>query len=153
MKEADVVAKIRYEVKKQLPLAKFLKHNDFSSEGIPDLSISFAGMTTWVEVKLLKAKETQVSFAKHLKPGGRMVQLVTCQQLEKQARCYYLIAYPLAKQLRGALLTPSRVAELLEYKMFSRGNFAVGSVYDGELALAIDNLVWRACAQTIVYTS
>lgn len=136
MREADVVAKIHEAFKKQLPRAVWLKYNDLSTTGIPDLAVTYAGRTTFVEVKLLRTKETPSSFKKHL-PS---LQLATCRLLEGQGRCLYFLAYGDAF---AVTVRPQRLAYFLE-----KGGAEISGLLRPEefgitLNQEIDNLVAR----------
>ena len=87
MREADVVTKIKTELQKQLPTAVIFKLQDYMTTGIPDLVVNHNRKTIWVEVKLLKAHETPSSLRKHFDK----VQLATCQLLERQVHCIYVV--------------------------------------------------------------
>ncbi len=52
MKETDFTRKLKRELEHRLPQAVVLKHTDMLTAGIPDLSITHDGRTTWIEVKL-----------------------------------------------------------------------------------------------------
>lgn len=57
-----------------------LKHSDYITSGIPDLSVTWKGMTSWWEIK-------------HAEPRlkGTGLQLVTARQLALAGRCHYIV--------------------------------------------------------------
>jgi hypothetical protein len=139
VREADIVARIQKEVKKQLPRAVYLKHCDLSSTGIPDLSLTYAGHDLWVEVKLVKEDETPSEFHRHF-PG---LQLATCRLLEQQGRCVYFIAYSENDDLHARIIRPHALAhQLAENKVRHVTDLYGGEV--GPLPAMIDHLIFMA---------
>lgn len=69
----DFVAALR-----AIPGAVVFKHNDATTAGIPDITFSLAGYTTWIEVK-------------RGHPKGRRIQLHNMKHLEIAARAVYVI--------------------------------------------------------------
>lgn len=140
MNEATIVGKIHDAFKRQLPKAVYLKLNDMSTTGIPDLAITYGGHTLFVEVKLLKEKETPSQFKKHF--SG--LQLTYCRLLEREGRCCYLIAYQKYGATYALIVKPHRLAYFLE----KGGTDVAGLQIPGEtfisLAEAIDHLVFMA---------
>ncbi|MHB8503147.1 MAG: hypothetical protein ACYDHE_19670 [Candidatus Acidiferrales bacterium] len=137
MREADVVARIHQELKKQLPRCVYLKLNDLSTTGIPDLALTYGGRTTFVEVKFLKEDESPSSFKKHFSA----LQLATCQLLEHQGRCYYFISFESAEP-HALIIKPHRLAYALE-----KGAQEVEDLYTLAVAIyreseAINHLIW-----------
>ena len=110
MKESDVVARIHEEVKKQLPRCVYLKLNDMSTTGIPDLALTYVGTTIFVEVKFLRQGETPAQFKKHF--SG--LQLATCRLLQQQGHCIYFIAYKQNDNTYALLMRPHKLALLLD---------------------------------------
>lgn len=111
MNEAAIVAKIRVEVKKRFPSAVFFKHQDLTTGGIPDISVSYAKQVTWIEVKLLKEKETASTFRQHIDA----LQLALNISLEREAECYYLIARLVKKALSAYLIHPTELRHVRAY--------------------------------------
>lgn len=56
MTEAQATQKLLAEIKKRHPRAVVFKHCDRFTKAIPDISITVAGRTFWLEVKLLKVR-------------------------------------------------------------------------------------------------
>lgn len=144
MKETtDIVPKIKDAIAKKAPTAVILKHNDYSTVGIPDLSITYLDLnsqrskTTWVEVKLLKEDETLSSFKKHFS-GLQLTQAIL---LERQGYAYYFVAYPLAGLLCGAIFSPRALKVFLDQNMFDgAASFSACSLikYNGMFDHALD---------------
>lgn len=139
MKEADIVVKIHQELKKQLPRAVYLKLNDMSTTGIPDLAITYGDHTLFTEVKLLRAGETASQFKKHF--SG--LQLATCRLLEQQGRCVYFIAYQGVDETTALILRPHRLAHLLERGANCASDLSDLEAYWLPLPTVIDSLIWR----------
>jgi len=139
MNEATIVAKIKVELRKQLSKAVVLKLQDYNTSGIPDLVVNHARRVTYVEVKLLKSKETKSSFDKHFDK----LQLATLRLLEQQARAYYFAAWPgPTGKLLAIIASPERVAQFLDGQ-FHFNNFLVMGEFMGEIGPALDHLVSR----------
>lgn len=51
MKEVDLVRNLIDTLRKELAGAVVFKHADTMTAGIPDISVTWGGMTTWLEVK------------------------------------------------------------------------------------------------------
>jgi hypothetical protein len=134
MKEADVVAKIHQEVRKQLPRAVYLKFADTTTTGIPDLEVTYGGRTTHVEVKLLRVGETPAQFRKHFSK----LQLATCRLLEQQGRCQYFIAWGES----AAIMRPHLLAWCLEKGAAGGADLWGAGNFHGTIGEAIDRLIW-----------
>jgi hypothetical protein len=81
MTEADMSRKLVEHLQRGLPGAVIFKHNDQVTAGIPDISLTWNGRTTWIEVKLVK--ESGVI--------SRGIQQLRCLQLARQGSCVYVI--------------------------------------------------------------
>jgi hypothetical protein len=135
MKEADIVAKIKTELLKQLPGAVILKLNDISTKGIPDLAVNWARRVTYVEVKLLRPKESESTFRKHFDK----LQLATCQLLDNQIRCWYFIGLPGGRE--ATLVRPYVLKNILDHDDIGVENFkTLASEAAGGINLVIDQL-------------
>ncbi len=139
-KEADIVAKIHTELKRKLPRAVYLKLNDLSTTGIPDLEITYAGRTLHTEVKYLRLSETAKEFRKHFL-GKRSLQLATCRLLEQQGRCQYFVAHEAGTAL---LIRPHQLAYSLDKGTDSYAGLWTVAYFRGSLPEAIDRLIWLA---------
>jgi hypothetical protein len=137
MRETDLIARIHEAVKKQLPRAVYIKINDLSTTGIPDLEITYGGRTTHVEVKLLRLGETPAQLKKHFSA----LQLATCRLLELQGRCVYFVA---AGDVIALLLRPHQVACYLDQGARSIDDLLPQAFFQGTRPQAIDHLIWVA---------
>ncbi len=57
-----------------------LRHEDVFTSGVPDMSFTWQGRTTWIEAKYANPR-----------PQGRGRQKITCCELEVAGRCRYVI--------------------------------------------------------------
>lgn len=136
MTEAVVVRKILNILKKQMPKARIFKHNDLSTAGIPDISITWGQkLTTWVEVKLLDDNETYYTFRKKIDS----LQLAQAILLQREGRCLYLIAYFRDKKLEALLIEPNVLAQ--RHESLSVTDLSVVSIFNGPFELTIEHLM------------
>ena len=68
------------EIKKVIPRAVALRHEDIFTAGIPDLSLSLNGKTSWWEVKIASPYCKSKAVQKHI-----------CQRLDATSYCRYVI--------------------------------------------------------------
>lgn len=80
MTETKLKAILTRKLRKDLSGAVVLRHEDQYSSGIPDISITWKGSTTWLEVKLAKPKLI-----------GKGIQRITMQCLAENGQCWYAI--------------------------------------------------------------
>jgi len=73
MNEASVTARLVQAVR-SLPGFVVFKHNDAKTAGIPDVSVTARGLTTWIEVKVGETIE------------GRQVQEITMMRLDRASQ-------------------------------------------------------------------
>lgn len=137
MKEADVVKKIIFEMKKWVPRALVFKINDLRTKGIPDICVNYRKKTTWIEAKFFKENETMATVKKHIDS----LQLATCRRLENESHCYYFITYPWCGTTRAAILRPRAVAQLLEFPEYHHSLLSISSIHDQTLRECIDKMV------------
>ena len=99
MREGDLTRKLVAHLRKELPKAVVLRHVDAVTAGVPDVSVTLCGRTTWLEVK-------------HVNPHERhgAVQALMCQRLGKAGHCYYVYFY--GDPRRNDLNCPARTAVL-----------------------------------------
>lgn len=138
MNEASIKAKIVAHLKKEIPMACVLRHEDAFTAGIPDISINFRG-TYWLEVKYLRAGETQSKMREHFD----LLQLATCRWLEAQAHCDYFLAYHLGKVLHSVIVSPLDLSVWLESKVLDVGNFQRCARAIGVLSTTLDQLTYN----------
>ena len=70
--------------------AVILKHNDRVTAGVPDISVTCGGRTTWLEVKLLRDWDEPLGA---LKKKFNALQLATMRLLAENGRALYVVAY------------------------------------------------------------
>jgi hypothetical protein len=68
------------EIKKGLPTSVALRHEDRFTSGIPDISVSLNGKTSWWEVKVADPSCRSKEIQKHL-----------CRRLNAESFCRYVI--------------------------------------------------------------
>ena len=68
------------EIKRHLPTAVAIRHEDRYTHGIPDLSLSLAGRTTWWEVKYADPSVRTKGIQHHL-----------CARLAAETYCRYIV--------------------------------------------------------------
>lgn len=68
------------EIRRHLPTAVAIRHEDQFTHGIPDLSVSLAGRTTWWEVKYADPLLRTTGIQHHL-----------CARLAAETYCRYLV--------------------------------------------------------------
>jgi hypothetical protein len=99
MKESTLVTQLKNALCAGLPGAVVFKHHDAITAGIPDLSVTWRGTTTWLEVKYNTDR---------IQP----LQHNTMLRLEKQGHAFYVIYLQDPKQL--IWIPPSRHAEAMD---------------------------------------
>ena len=67
-------------IKRALPEAVALRHEDLYTRGIPDLTVTLAGRTTWWEIKYCDSTLRLDRVQRHV-----------CQRLEETGYCRYVI--------------------------------------------------------------
>jgi hypothetical protein len=77
MKEGDFTRQFVKELRTILPGSVVFKHADTLTGGIPDLSITWQGHTTWVEVKIVRGGRTWFT----------ALQSQNCFRLAREGRC------------------------------------------------------------------
>ena len=85
MLERDFQRKLLSALKKHPALggAVIFKHNDYMTAGVPDVSITLNGATTWFELKVHPNTPTklQAHFLEKLKPRSMVVTLMPSGQV------------------------------------------------------------------------
>jgi hypothetical protein len=85
MTESQMTRKLIASLKRMHPQAVIIKHSDRFTSGVPDLSITKDGVTTWIECKKLTP-----DFLANLD----LLQLNTMLKLERQGTAYYVFFEP-----------------------------------------------------------
>ena len=94
--EAQLTRELILTIKKTLPGSIVFKHSDRITFGIPDVSVTWMGTTTWIEVKRGRL-------------SGRKIQQRTLQRLGMQSLAFYVVYY----ETHIEVLTP-------DFEMFNR---------------------------------
>lgn len=86
MNEASVTAALLAHLRQQLPGAQVFKLSDRTTGGIPDVCITWAGDTWWLEIKLLKSGDG-------VKSASPALQRWTMCRLSEQSsgRAFYVV--------------------------------------------------------------
>jgi hypothetical protein len=122
---------------------KVLKHADFFTAGVPDVTASIAGRTTWLELKYQGEKDK----LKKLVGGRRMPQLMTMVELEQIAAAAFYVVWTERSpnyKLRTEIWSPKVLLELVHhdtpgrpaYSVDGNGNELILSLITGELCIA-----------------
>jgi hypothetical protein len=80
----DFHSKIREASKLYLPGSTFFKFHDMATKGIPDIAITFAAITSWLEDKYWRKRDTLK------KVVHDAVQVQTVIDLGKRAACFVI---------------------------------------------------------------
>lgn len=76
--EGQLTQELVRALRKKLPNSVVFKHADGITYGIPDISVTWLGSTTWLEVKRGRVE-------------GRIIQNRTLQNLEEQGNAFYIL--------------------------------------------------------------
>lgn len=127
MNESAMTNRLVAGLRQRIKPAEFIKHADRFTSGIPDLSVTYAGATSWWELKKMRVPnappaclrpfnfDTLYPYRKNFK----RIQLEVAKRLDSTGyRTRYLLMYP--GQVY-AVLAPSTVERLL-----ARVTYAVG---------------------------
>lgn len=87
MQEKDLVRRLKKTLETRLPGSVIIKHSDAMVAGIPDLSVTWQGVTTWLEVKHDVGKIIT-----------REIQRWMVKRLATQGRCFYVVYRDRAKE-------------------------------------------------------
>lgn len=82
MNEKFLTGKLIAEFNRSLNGAVVLKHTDQFTSGVPDLSVTWGGATTWIEVKVVRRGHGIL---------GRGAQTLTMQQMERAGSALYVV--------------------------------------------------------------
>ena len=80
MNEAALVGRLLKKLRTSYPKAVVIKHADRITSGIPDISISWHGKTTWLEVKFANPNIID-----------RGIQRLMLKTLEREGSAFYVI--------------------------------------------------------------
>lgn len=129
--ETQLKSKLTKALRESLNNAVIFRHEDQFTSGVPDISITWKGYTTWLEVKLAKPAIR-----------GKGVQKHTMQMLAENGRCWYVV-YTI-KKLEGHLINTKSIMfpGLLEPQFYSTFIVSPKEVNDGNWILSknyVDN--------------
>jgi len=88
MSERTVCNGLVRSLRRELPGCVVLRHTDGLLAGIPDISVTWNGHTTWIEVKFLNPKIID-----------RGIQRLNMKRLEKQGTAFYVLYDNIAKHV------------------------------------------------------
>lgn len=108
MDEAKVKSEIMQQLKRRVPSACAIRHEDLFRSGVPDISVTM-GLTHWLEVKYVRPKDTDSKIREHFPK----LQLATCLWLERQGRCNYLVAFAHGRMTYAVVIKPVEVVRML----------------------------------------
>jgi len=91
MTETQLKAKLTKTLRASLNNAVIFRHEDQFTSGVPDISVTWEGFTTWLEVKLAKPTIR-----------GKGIQKYTAQTLAENGRCWYVV-YLVEKAMIGCI--------------------------------------------------
>jgi hypothetical protein len=98
--ESSVSSAFMKKLRERLPKAVVMKHNDLGLIGMPDASVTWAGLTLWLEYKLedgprYSTEEDLTWFANTIRKrlAKAPVQLQTCKKLAMAGNCLYMVWY------------------------------------------------------------
>lgn len=111
MKESTLIKNLRSELVKLLPGVIIKKISDKATAGVPDLVVTHDDRTLWIETKVLTNYGTKKAFKKHI----NYLQLVTCCQLERVGRCFYVMQLDTNTIL---VVRPSKVLTAVDADVF-----------------------------------
>jgi hypothetical protein len=58
MNEADLKSKLVKFLRKKIPSSVVFRHEDKLTGGVPDISVTYANTTTWIEAKFIRGRIT-----------------------------------------------------------------------------------------------
>lgn len=97
MNEKELKDALVKQIRASLPAALVFRHEDQNTAGIPDISVTYKGLTQWLEVKY--ANPTVHS---------RGLQLVTCTRLHEVGICH-LVIYEEKKGVKQTIIAEPKV--------------------------------------------
>lgn len=95
-------SKLKHELcnllKQALPGSVVFRHEDQFTAGIPDISVTWGGITVWIEVKLAKPSIK-----------GREIQLMTGVRLDGAGNCIYVVYELRDNNKKTRILKPKEI--------------------------------------------
>jgi hypothetical protein len=99
MNEADLKDTLVRVLRGGMPHALVFRHEDKTTAGIPDISLTLHG-TVWIEVKYGRPNYE-----------GTGLQNLTCQRLARMGKCWYVIYQESGGVKRTLIASPQEVAD------------------------------------------
>ena len=110
MNEAELKGKLVKRLRKDLAGSVVFRHEDQFTAGIPDISVTWNGLTCWIEVKHVTPK-------KPFKATGLQIQ--TAKKLAKQGNCYIVVYHESKTGLLSTfIINPEKIVGNLEVEDF-----------------------------------
>jgi hypothetical protein len=98
MTEATVSAPLMKKLREKLPGSVVFKHADLGLKGLPDCSVTWKGLTLWLEFKLMDSASRYNPWGYYClgkiiraRLSKAPVQLATCQALNRAGHCFYVV--------------------------------------------------------------
>lgn len=98
MTEGTLLAACRRKIKELFPDAVIIKHADSVTSGVPDLSCTYNGMTSWWEFK----QGPKIKWKNAL-------QELTCRRLAHHGTCYVVLYEIINDVKRTVILRPDEI--------------------------------------------
>ena len=98
MTEADLKGDLCVYLRTALPKSFVKRHEDYCTSGIPDITVTWNGKTTWIEAKLANPD---------LKKKG--IQTYSAMKLFEQGSCWFLIWEEKRGERRTLIVDPHDV--------------------------------------------
>lgn len=97
MTEAKFTKRLITEIKKEMPGAVVFKHADKFTVGVPDMSVSWGGVTTWWEIKVFKNagdKTIEQLMVKSNKLWMRQALVLSSLYMATEGLAGYIVLFP-----------------------------------------------------------
>ena len=111
MNESELTGYLKDSVKRVMRWSVPLKHADKFNSGVPDLSVTWRGITSWWEVKLYDERPFE----------SPHIQRVTCARLSVQGICNYVIYASINGLLTVRVVHPAHLDKWKECTEFAQG--------------------------------
>lgn len=102
MTESPLTQKFRKKATRRLPRAVIIKHADNYTAGVPDMTLTLNGRTSWLEFKHVTKRGQIVS---------KGIQNLTAQKLALEGTCWYIVYESVVEGQFWYIVEPSKVFE------------------------------------------
>jgi hypothetical protein len=99
--EATVRANLTRQLRFELRGAVVFRHEDFRSGGIPDTSVTWKGLTIWLEIKYANPRII-----------SRGNQKETAKRLAKTSHCWFVVYEEIKGERRTVIVHPDEIGDL-----------------------------------------